>query len=77
MKKDELIKIAKNFSIDGEPVKIEKCNSGHINKTYAITYKTKEDEQKKYILQYVNTNVFPKKSSSFIIFSLWKLVLTP
>lgn len=23
MKKDELIKIAKNFSIDGEPVKIE------------------------------------------------------
>ena len=59
MKKDELIKIAKNFSIDGEPVKIEKCNSGHINKTYAITYKTKEDEQKKYILQYVNTNVFP------------------
>ena len=25
MKKDELIKIAKNFSIDGEPVKIEKC----------------------------------------------------
>ena len=42
MKKDELIKIAKNFSIDGEPVKIEKCNSGHINKTYAITYKTKE-----------------------------------
>ena len=59
MKKDELIKIAKNFSIDGEPVKIEKCNSGHINKTYAITYKTKDDEQKKYILQYVNTNVFP------------------
>ena len=46
MKKDELIKIAKNFSIDGEPIKIEKCNSGHINKTYAITYKTKEDEQK-------------------------------
>lgn len=32
---------------------------GHINKTYAITYKTKEDKEKKYILQYVNTNVFP------------------
>ena len=47
MKKDELIKIAKNFSIDGEPVKIEKCNSGHINKTYAITYKTKEDARYK------------------------------
>lgn len=59
MKKDELIKIAKNFNINGEPIKIEKCNSGHINKTYAVTYKTKEKEEKKYILQYVNTNVFP------------------
>ena len=59
MKKDELMKIAKNFNIDGEPIKIEKCNSGHINKTYAVTYKTKENEEKKYILQYVNTNIFP------------------
>ncbi len=59
MKKDELIKIAKNFNINGEPIKIEKCNSGHINKTYAVTYKIKENEEKKYILQYVNTNVFP------------------
>ena len=59
MKKDELIKIAKNFNINGEPIKIEKCNSGHINRTYAVTYKTKENEEKKYILQYVNTNVFP------------------
>lgn len=59
MKKDELIKIAKNFNINGELIKIEKCNSGHINKTYAVTYKTKENEEKKYILQYVNTNVFP------------------
>ena len=58
MNKEELINIAKNFKIDGEPIKIEKCDSGHINKTYAITYKTKEGD-KKYILQYVNTNVFP------------------
>lgn len=59
MNKEELINIAKNFKIDGEPIKIEKCESGHINKTYAITYKTEEGENKKYILQYVNTNVFP------------------
>ena len=59
MNKEKLIKIAKNFKINGEPIKIEKCNSGHINKTYAITYKTNENESKKYILQYVNTNVFP------------------
>ena len=59
MKKEKLIEIAKHFKIDGEPIKIEVCQSGHINKTYAITYKTNENEEKKYILQYVNTNVFP------------------
>ena len=59
MNKEELLNIAKNFKIDGEPIDIEKCDSGHINKTYAITYKTNQDETKKYILQYVNTNVFP------------------
>ena len=59
MNKEKLINIAKNFKIDGEPTKIEECSSGHINKTYAITYKTNETKEKKYILQYVNTNVFP------------------
>ena len=59
MNKEKLLNIAKNFKIDGEPINIEKCNSGHINKTYAITYKTENEENKKYILQYVNTNVFP------------------
>jgi thiamine kinase-like enzyme len=58
MKKEELINIAKKFKIDGEPISIEKCNSGHINKTYAINYRTQNGENKKYILQYVNTNVF-------------------
>ena len=61
MNKEKLINIAKNFKIEGDPIKIEKCDSGHINKTYAITYKTKEG-CKKYILQYVNTNVFPNLS---------------
>ena len=61
MNKEKLINIAKNFKIEGDPIKIEKCDSGHINKTYAITYKTK-DGYKKYILQYVNTNVFPNLS---------------
>lgn len=59
MNKEKLASIAKNFDIDGEPINIEKCNSGHINKTYAVTYKTNDNENKKYILQYVNTNVFP------------------
>ena len=59
MKKEKLIEIAKHFKIEGEPINIEVCQSGHINKTYAITYKTSGGQNKKYILQYVNTNVFP------------------
>ena len=59
MNKEKLINIAKNFKIDGEPISIERCDSGHINKTYAVTYKKDSGENKKYILQYVNTNVFP------------------
>lgn len=59
MNKEKLIKIAKNFKIDGEIINIENCNSGHINKTYAVTYQKENGEKKKYILQYVNTNVFP------------------
>lgn len=59
MNKQKLINIAKNFKIDGEPIDVQKCDSGHINKTYAITYKTNDNEKKKYILQYVNTRVFP------------------
>ena len=59
MNKEKLINISKKFKIDGEPTNIEICSSGHINKTYAITYKTNDNENKKYILQYVNTNVFP------------------
>ena len=59
MNKEKLISIAKNFKIEGEPILVEKCDSGHINKTYAITYKVNENKNKKYILQYVNTNIFP------------------
>ena len=58
MENQELINIAKNFKIDGEITDIDICSSGHINKTYALTYK-ENNEDKKYILQYVNTNVFP------------------
>ena len=55
MKKEELLKIARNFDIQGEPTEVNIIESGHINKTYAVKY----DTGKKYILQYVNTNVFP------------------
>ena len=59
MEKEELFEIVKKFNIDGEPISMEICSNGHINKTYAVTYKKEDGENKKYILQYVNTNVFP------------------
>ena len=59
MNKEKLKNIAKEFKINGEIINIETCSNGHINKTYAVTYKTDKNENKKYILQYVNTNVFP------------------
>ncbi len=59
MENNELINIAKNFKIDGEVTNVEICSSGHINRTYALTYKKENGDSKKYILQYVNTNVFP------------------
>lgn len=55
MKKDDIIEIAKKFDIEGEPTEVKAIEIGHINKTYLVEYSTK----KKYILQYVNTNVFP------------------
>ena len=47
------------FSIDGNITNIDECSSGHINKTYVVEYKTENNKYKKYILQYVNTDVFP------------------
>ncbi len=55
MKKQEILQIAKKFDINGLPVDAKLIESGHINKTYLINY----DDGKKYILQYVNTSVFP------------------
>ena len=55
MENSELFEIAKNFKINGKPTEISIIDSGHINKTYLVKYDTGE----KYILQYVNTNVFP------------------
>ncbi len=54
----KLIDIAHHFDIDAEPKSIELVDVGHINKTYIINY----DNDEKYILQYVNTNVFPNLS---------------
>lgn len=55
MEKNELLEISKKFDINGNPIQAKLIDSGHINRTYLVEY----DTGKKYILQYVNTNVFP------------------
>lgn len=55
MKKEKLLEISKKFDIEGNPIEAKIIESGHINKTYLVEYDTGD----KYILQYVNTNVFP------------------
>lgn len=55
MKTEELMQIACSFDVAAKPVNMTLIDIGHINKTYVVDY----DNNEKYILQYVNTNVFP------------------
>ncbi len=48
------------FNIEGQLCNYEVVNSGNINRTFIITMKTKSQEEKKYFIQKVNTNVFPE-----------------
>ena len=58
MKENEIFDIAKQFQISGTPVELKKCENGHINKTYEVTYEKEDGSKEKYILQYVNSDVF-------------------
>lgn len=51
-----LIDVVKKFSISEVPVSAEPYGSGHINATYLVTTNT----AKRYILQRINHNIFPK-----------------
>ena len=58
MNKKEVLDIAKNFQVNGKPVEVKKCENGHINKTYEVTYECENGRKEKYILQYVNSDIF-------------------
>ncbi|MBE5742484.1 MAG: aminoglycoside phosphotransferase family protein [Clostridiales bacterium] len=49
--------ILSNFNVDGEFVSCEPYGSGHINRTYAVVYKT-DKGNKRYILQKINSTLF-------------------
>lgn len=50
--------IINKFDIKGELISYEKYGQGHINDTYLLTYEN-EEKVERYILQRINTNVFP------------------
>ena len=53
-------KILKKYNIDGELVKYEKTGSGNTNKTSVIVVRNKDGVEKKYLVQQINTKVFPE-----------------
>ncbi len=57
MIKNEAIEACRFFGIEGEAVAYDVITSGHINSTHRIAFKNGEEE-KLYLVQAVNTNVF-------------------
>ena len=51
--------MANKFQIIGIPTEIKKCESGHINKTYNVVCRDETGMEHVYILQKLNTHVFP------------------
>lgn len=54
----DALEIAKRFDLDGEPVDAKPYGCGHINDTYCVYCHREEKNQRRYILQRVNSNVF-------------------
>ena len=56
---NELKKVAEHFVIQGDITAIERINRGYINRTYKVETLSKHNHIHQYILQRINTNVFP------------------
>lgn len=52
--------ILDKFHIDGKLIDIKNNNSGNINKTYVVTFEKENGTRKKYLIQKINTKVFPE-----------------
>lgn len=53
-------RILANFNIPGKLINIEGNNSGNINKTYVATFLEEDGSERKYLIQKINTTVFPE-----------------
>ena len=56
---NELHNIAEQFLIQGKITSIEHINKGYINRTYKVETLSENNHVHQYILQRINTNVFP------------------
>ena len=53
-----LEEIIANFNLPGEYIGYRTSNDGHINNTFVINFKEDSGNEKSYLLQLINTNVF-------------------
>ena len=60
---NEVQRITKQFLLHGEVTGIEQINRGYINRTYRVTTLSEANHEHQYILQRINTNVFPDVDS--------------
>ncbi|MBQ8174082.1 MAG: aminoglycoside phosphotransferase family protein [Clostridia bacterium] len=67
---NELQKIAEKFDIQGKIITIKQINKGYINRTYKVETKSEAGHVHKYILQRINTNVFPDVDALMSNFTL-------
>jgi len=56
---NELQHIVEQFEIQGDIIEIEQINKGYINRTYKVFTLSEAGHVHKYLLQRINTNVFP------------------
>lgn len=56
---NELQRIVEQFEIHGDITEIEQINKGYINRTYKVLTLSEAGHVHKYLLQRINTNVFP------------------
>ena len=54
-----LLRVTSQFLIQGKVISIEKIKKGYINSTYKVETLSIHNHVHKYILQRINTNVFP------------------
>ncbi|MBR5496324.1 MAG: aminoglycoside phosphotransferase family protein [Oscillospiraceae bacterium] len=55
--------VVKNFDFNGDLIANEPYGGGHINSTFLLTFKSKSGNIRRYILQKINTSVFPDPDS--------------